>query len=132
VRKESFVTKRVLIVEDSSTIRDQLRRILTPEGFDVLEARDGLEGLEMAREHDDVAIMVCDVNMPRMDGIAMITVLRSEGNETPVLMLTTEGEPELIVQAKKAGARAWIIKPFDERLLVKAIKGLTDQGGANA
>jgi len=126
------VTKRVLIVEDSSTIRDQLRRILTPEGFDVLEARDGLEGLEMAREHDDVAIMVCDVNMPRMDGIAMITVLRSEGNETPVLMLTTEGEPELIVQAKKAGARAWIIKPFDERLLVKAIKGLTDQGGANA
>ncbi len=126
------MTKRVLIVEDSSTIRDQLRRILTPEGFDVLEARDGLEGLEMAREHDDVAIMVCDVNMPRMDGIAMITVLRSEGNETPVLMLTTEGEPELIVQAKKAGARAWIIKPFDERLLVKAIKGLTDQGGANA
>lgn len=126
------MTKRVLIVEDSSTIRDQLRRILTPEGFDVLEARDGLEGLEMAREHDDVAIMVCDVNMPRMDGIAMITVLRAEGNETPVLMLTTEGEPELIVQAKKAGARAWIIKPFDERLLVKAIKGLTDQGGANA
>ena len=50
------MTKRVLIVEDSSTIRDQLRRILTPEGFDVLEARDGLEGLEMAREHDDVAM----------------------------------------------------------------------------
>ena len=126
------MTKRVLIVEDSSTIRDQLRRILAPEGFDVLDARDGLEGLEMAREHDDIAIMVCDVNMPRMDGIAMITVLRAEGNETPVLMLTTEGEPELIVKAKKAGARAWIIKPFDERLLVKAIKGLTDQGGASA
>lgn len=116
--------RKVLVVEDSVTVRDQLRRALTPCGFRVVYAVDGLEGLEKVAAHDDIDLMICDVNMPRMDGITMIETLKEQGSSIPVLMLTTEGQPELILRAKAAGAKGWVIKPFDEDLLVKAAKSL--------
>jgi len=115
---------KVLIVEDSTTMRDQLRRALVPAGYEVIDARDGVEGIEMVKRHPDLVLLICDVNMPRMDGITMIETLRAEGPMAPILMLTTEGQPELIQKAKAAGARGWIIKPFDPRLLVKAVSSL--------
>ena len=119
------MNKRILVVEDSSTMRDQIRRALTPANFDVTDARDGVEGLEMYARHDDIALLICDVNMPRMDGITMIEQLRKEDNVPPILMLTTEGQPELIQRARAAGAKGWVIKPFDPALLVKAVSSLT-------
>lgn len=118
------MTRNVLIVDDSTTIRDQLRRALVVAGFGVLEARDGLEGLETVRDHADLAMMICDVNMPRMGGIEMIDLLKESGCTIPILMLTTEGEPKLILKAKAAGARGWIVKPIDASLLVKAVQSL--------
>lgn len=96
-------------------------------GHDVVEARDGIEGLEEMKR-DCPGVVVLDVNMPRMNGIEMLTRLRADGFDVPVLMLTTEGQPELIRQARSAGAKAWMVKPFDTELLLSAIARL---GGAS-
>ena len=116
--------KKVLVVDDSATVRPQVRLALAPSGYDIVEAFDGEDGLSKAREHDDIAIAICDVNMPRMDGIEMIKRMRADGLAVPIVMLTTEGQPALIKQAKEAGAKGWIVKPFNAQLLVKAVDKL--------
>lgn len=116
---------RILVVDDSATIRDQVRRALQPAGFEVFDARDGIDGLAQLDSAPDTALVICDVHMPRMDGLEMIALLRDRGDRRPVLMLTTEGQPALILRAKASGARGWIIKPFDPMLLVKAVQVLS-------
>ncbi|MCA9493638.1 MAG: response regulator [Myxococcales bacterium] len=121
------MSTRILVVDDSATIRDQVRRALTPAGFEVTDARDGVEGLARIEEEPETALVLCDVHMPRMDGLEMIERLKAAGNARPVLMLTTEGHPDLIRRAKASGARGWIIKPFDPALLVRAVQTLAVQ-----
>ena len=118
------MSKKILVVDDSATVRQQLRLALAPEGYEVIEARDGAEGLEQMIQVVDLSMAICDVNMPVMDGIEMITRVREKGLEIPLLMLTTEGQPSLIKKAKAAGAKGWIVKPFDAKLLVKAVQKL--------
>jgi len=116
------MAKKVLVVDDSSTVRQQLKMALTPAGFDISEAVDGQDGLEKIRaRHAELAVIICDVNMPRMNGIEMLEALQSEGISVPVVMLTTEGQPALIRRAKAAGAKGWIVKPFRKDLLVRAM-----------
>lgn len=116
---------KVLIVEDSVTVREQVGRALTPAGFEVLFAHDGVEGLKTIEANDDLRLIICDVNMPRMNGIQMIERIAENGGVAcPILMLTTEGEPQLIMRAKAAGARGWIVKPVDDVLLVKTARAL--------
>ena len=117
--------KKVLVVDDSVTIRHQLRMALTPAGYEVIEAFDGEDGLAKAQADPDLAMAICDVNMPRMDGIEMITKMRDCGLTLPIVMLTTEGAKELIIKAKQAGASGWIVKPFNAEMLVSAVKKLT-------
>lgn len=123
------VRRKILIVDDSVTIRRQVVSGLGGAGFDVLEAADGVEGAERIRVASDLALVLCDVNLPRSSGLEMLESLRDELTRRglPVLMLTTEGEPQLISRAKKAGARAWIVKPFKEHLLIGAVKKLTER-----
>jgi two-component system chemotaxis response regulator CheY len=118
------VRKKVLVVDDSVTVRQQLRMALAPAGYEVIEAFDGEDGLAKALEMPDLAMAICDVNMPRMDGIEMITLMRERGLTVPIVMLTTEGQPDLIRKAKRAGAKGWIVKPFNVSLLVKAVDKL--------
>lgn len=121
------MSKKILIVDDSATVRQQVGMALTQAGFAVLEAVDGVEGKEQIEKNDDLALVVCDVNMPRMNGLDMVTQVKSEDKYSglPILMLTTEGDPTLIAKAKKAGAKGWIVKPFNADLLVNAAKKLT-------
>jgi two-component system, chemotaxis family, chemotaxis protein CheY len=121
---------RVLVVDDSATIREQVRRTLVPAGFTVSDARDGVEGLARIVAEPDTVLVLCDVHMPRMDGLEMLSELQSRGNKRPVLLLTTEGHPDLIRRAKGSGARGWIIKPFEPTLLVKAVRSLAEQYAA--
>lgn len=114
---------KVLIVDDSSMVRDEVRAALTAGGHEVFEARDGLEGLDEIKRSTP-GVVILDVNMPRMNGIEMLTRLRADGFDVPVLMLTTEGQPELIRAAKAAGAKAWMVKPFQSELLLSAIARL--------
>jgi two-component system chemotaxis response regulator CheY len=119
--------KKILVVDDSATIRQQVSLALITAGFDVVQAADGLDGLAQVKQHDDIAMVLCDVNMPRMNGIDMVEQLKSDGGrpDLHVLMLTTEGAPALVARAKKLGAKGWIVKPFKAELLVAAVRKLT-------
>ena len=123
------MAKKVMVVDDSRTVRQQLGVLLADAGYEVLEASDGLEGVEKIGRTPDIAMVICDVNMPRMDGIQMPTMLREDPKTADllVLMLTTEGQPGLIARAKAAGARGWIVKPFKPDLLLGAVRKLVGE-----
>ncbi|MCE9571696.1 MAG: response regulator [Deltaproteobacteria bacterium] len=119
------MSKRILIVDDSPTVRQQVSATLCQAGYQVLEAIEGLDAI--GKVDASISMVVCDVNMPRMNGIEMIERLKSDGKGVgiPIVMLTTEGQPALIDRAKKAGAKGWIVKPFKPDLLLAAVKKLT-------
>jgi two-component system, chemotaxis family, chemotaxis protein CheY len=119
--------KKILIVDDSQTVRQQVSLALVQAGFDVLEAPDGEAGVKAVVANADIAAIVCDVNMPRLNGIDMLTQLKGlpRAGQLPVLMLTTEGQPALIRKAKEAGAKGWMVKPFNATQLVAAVQKLT-------
>lgn len=118
--------KKVLVVDDSETIRLEVSRTLGQAGFTVLEARDGAEGLAVATKNPDVALLVLDVNMPVMNGLEMLERLRQSPvtADIPVLLMTTEAEDRLIERAKKAGAKGWFIKPVKPEMLLMATNKL--------
>jgi two-component system chemotaxis response regulator CheY len=119
--------KKVLVVDDSITVRQQVGLALSQAGFEVVEAVDGLDGIDKLDGVSAIALVICDVNMPRMNGIEMVEKLKAENRHTkvPVVMLTTERQPDLVNRAKNAGAKGWIVKPFKAELLVAAAKKLT-------
>jgi two-component system chemotaxis response regulator CheY len=119
--------KKILIIDDSATVRQQVRSALAPAGFDIVEATDGVEGLETITNRADIAAVLCDVNMPRMGGLQMLELAKAQGRlvALPVVMLTTEGQPELVQQAKAVGAKGWIVKPFKPEHLVATMRKLT-------
>lgn len=114
--------KTILTVDDSRTMRDMLKMALVDAGFRVVQAEDGVHGLEML-EGETPDVIVTDLNMPRMDGFSFIEALRQESayRGTPILVLTTEVDTEKKKRAKAAGATGWIVKPFDTVKLVDAI-----------
>ncbi len=114
------MSKTVLVVDDSAMIRMQVKRALNGAGFTTIEAVDGQDAFE--KMGDGIDLVVCDVNMPRMSGIEFLERVRDEGDpDVPVLMLTTEAQPELIRQARDMGAKGWIVKPFKPHLLIAAV-----------
>jgi two-component system chemotaxis response regulator CheY len=121
------MTKTVLVVDDSSTVRQQVSMALKQAGFAILEAANGAEGLASVNANPAIDMVVCDVNMPVLNGLDMVEriKLRPEHRALPILMLTTEGQPSMIKRAKQAGAVGWIVKPFDANQLVQAAKHLT-------
>jgi two-component system chemotaxis response regulator CheY len=115
------MSKKIMIVDDSKTIRQQVTFTLTKGGYEVVEAEDGQDGIEKLKANADVAMVISDVNMPNMNGLEMVEKLKSEGNTVPVIMLTTEGAADLIQRAKEAGAKGWLVKPFQPDQLVAAV-----------
>jgi two-component system, chemotaxis family, chemotaxis protein CheY len=117
--------KKVLVVDDSETVRQQVRQALAPAGYDIVEAIDGLDGLNKIRGSSDLTLVLCDVNMPQMNGLEMISEVHKEGRKTPIIMLTSEGQPSLIRRARESGAKGWIVKPFKVELLLAAVNKVT-------
>lgn len=119
--------KKILVVDDSETIRMEVSRALRAAGYMVVEASDGVDGLERLSEHQDLSMVILDVNMPRMSGLDMLERMSSTGTaKVPALMLTTEAQQSMIARAKAAGAKGWIIKPVKMELLVSAVNKLTN------
>ena len=125
------MANKILIVDDSETIRARVASALEQAGFATITARDGIEGL-VAVQKEAPAMVILDVNMPRMNGLDMIAEVQRIGAKIPILMLTTEGQPSLIRRAREAGAKGWIVKPFKPELLVAAVTKLIDQPRAAA
>jgi two-component system chemotaxis response regulator CheY len=124
--------KKILVIDDSETIRQQVKQALAATGYEIIEAVDGIDGLEKLRAVADLDIALCDVNMPRMNGLDMIAEVQRSGPKIPILMLTTEGQPSLIRRARESGAKGWIVKPFKPELLVAAVTKLIDPPAAPA
>jgi two-component system chemotaxis response regulator CheY len=117
------VIKTVLTIDDSRTMRDMLMMALVDAGYRVIQAVDGIDGLEtLSAEGADVVIT--DINMPRLDGFGVIEGVRADPNhrQTPVLVLTTESDAAKKQRARDAGATGWIVKPFDPAKLVEAVR----------
>lgn len=117
------MTKLVLTVDDSRTMRDMLHLALSEAGYRVIQAVDGLDGLEVL-EGEQPDIIVTDINMPRMDGFGFIEGVRRHGKHraTPILVLTTESDSDKKLRARQAGATGWIVKPFNPVKLVDALR----------
>lgn len=120
------MAKKILIIDDSMTIRQQVCAALSSASFEVVEAADGVEGLEAIVGRDDLGAVLCDVNMPRMGGLEMLEMLQAKGQlrGLPIVMLTTEGQPALVQRAKAAGAKGWLVKPFKPEHLVATMRKL--------
>jgi two-component system, chemotaxis family, chemotaxis protein CheY len=115
---------KILIVDDSKVVRHQLKKCLEAAGFEVVVCEDGHIGHEAAKTITDINIIICDYNMPQMNGIAMIRLVRKIEiyKDIPVFMLTTESSKLLKDSANEIGILAWIIKPFAPAPLVAGIK----------
>jgi two-component system chemotaxis response regulator CheY len=116
----------VLVVDDSSTVRNELTQFLQQNGFTVSNAVDGMDGLGKLRQDPGIRLVVCDVNMPRMDGLTMAEKVRSELGNTRVniVMLTTENSPAMKERGKAAGVRGWIVKPFNGPAVLPSFRSL--------
>ena len=117
----------ILIVDDSESLRTQLRKDLESAKFKVVEAEDGLEALSRLHEHSkEISLVICDVNMPRMDGLSFCAKVRemSHFKALPILMMTTESSSDLKAQGKNLGVLAWITKPYVAEKLIGVLKKL--------
>lgn len=113
----------ILAVDDSASLRQMVVYALREAGHDVIEASNGNEGLQQARDNS-ADLVLSDVNMPDKDGLQMVRELRELPHHrfTPVLMLTTESTPEKKQEGKEAGATGWLVKPFDPEKLISTIR----------
>ncbi len=117
------MAKTVLSVDDSGSIRQMVSFTLKSAGYTVIEAVDGQDGLDKAKQKT-VDLVLTDQNMPRMDGLTLIKSLRAMPSyrTVPILMLTTESGDAMKSQGKAAGATGWIVKPFDPQKLLEVVK----------
>ncbi len=106
--------RRILVIDDSSMIRRKLERILRGEGFEVVEASDGVEGLALIRGGESFGLVFCDMNMPNKDGMDLLRESKDERAEKgiPVVVISTDGRREQMMLAKELGVKAWLVKPF--------------------
>jgi two-component system chemotaxis response regulator CheY len=120
------MTKTILTIDDSASIRQMVAMTLKGAGLNVLEAGNGLEGYNTATTNT-VHAVVTDLNMPVMNGLEFLKKFRQHpsGKGIPVILLTTESDEELKRQARESGATGWIVKPFKQDQLLAVIKKVT-------
>lgn len=121
------MSKKILTVDDSPSMRMLLRNALAEEGHDVHEAEDGVAALEWLARNRQPDLVITDINMPRLDGFGLVEAMRSkaEHRNLPILVLTTESSDEKKARARAAGATGWIVKPFEPVKLAAAIRRVT-------
>jgi two-component system chemotaxis response regulator CheY len=117
--------KLIMVVDDSPSLRQVVGIALRGAGYEVLEACDGRDALGKLKGQK-VHLIVSDVNMPNMDGIALVKAVKQLPNYkfTPIMMLTTESEQSKKMEGKEAGAKAWLVKPFQPPILLDAVSKL--------
>ena len=117
--------RTIMTVDDSTSVRQMVSFTLRNEGFNIIEASDGIDALEKLSD-DKVNMILTDLNMPNMDGIDFIKQVRrgAASKFVPIVMLTTESQTEKKMEGKAAGATGWIVKPFKPQQLLAVVKKL--------
>ena len=116
------MAKTILAVDDSASIRQMVAFTLKGAGYEVIQAVDGQDALDKANYHK-VNLVLTDINMPRMDGLKLLELLRKLAHykNIPILILTTESGDEIKAKGRAAGATGWLVKPFDPKRLLEVI-----------
>ncbi len=124
------MVKKIVVIDDSRTARQQVKATLVEFGYEVVEAVDGRDGLMKIAANADAALIICDINMPVMNGLELLARLRLErpDHQVPVVVLTTEAQPALLQRAKEAGAKGWIVKPFKPHTFLATVRKLVGDG----
>jgi len=119
------MAKTLLIIDDSASLRQVVKLTLVSAGYEVIEACDGVDALQKL-DGTRVHLIICDVNMPNMDGITFVRQVKTLPNYkfTPIIMLTTESLESRKQEGQAAGAKAWIVKPFKPDTLLNAVSRL--------
>ena len=119
------MAKTILIVDDSASIRQVVGIALRSSGYDVIEACDGKDALSKMTGQK-INLIISDVNMPNMDGITFLTEVKKNASYkfTPVIMLTTEAGQDKMAAGRAAGAKAWVVKPFQPPQMLAAVAKL--------
>lgn len=119
------MSKTILVVDDAASIRQVVGIALRGAGYSVIEASDGKEGLAKLNG-DKIHLIISDVNMPNMDGITFVKELKKlpAYKFTPVIMLTTESQEAKKQEGQAAGAKAWVVKPFQPQQMLAAVSKL--------
>lgn len=115
------MARRILIVEDSALVRDQMRLFLETHGYRVIVAENGREGLRKTVD-EKPDLIICDVHMPEMNGLEMLAEVRAKGIDVPAFVLTTEASKDMVAEGRKVGATAWMVKPFKPDAMLKGLK----------
>jgi two-component system chemotaxis response regulator CheY len=125
------MSKKILAVDDSGSLRQMLAFSLRSGGYQVVDAVDGNDGLGKAQA-TRFDLVLTDQNMPNMDGLTLIRSLRAlpDYRSVPILMLTTETSPEMKQQGREAGANGWLVKPFDPQRLLEVVGKMIGPGSA--
>lgn len=120
------MSKHILIVDDSKTVRNLVAFIMKKEGFKVTMAEDGLDGLEKLYSNPEVDLIISDINMPRMDGFTFIKTVREQEayRDMPIVVLSTEGQEQDIKKGINLGANLYMVKPAQPDQMVKNIRML--------
>ena len=118
---------KILIVDDTKTLRDLLRAALVSAGHDVIEAENGAIGLERFRATQP-RLVITDLHMPEMNGVELTRAIRAlpEGAGVPIFVLSTEAAPEHRAEGRQAGATGWMVKPFDAGRMLATIERYAD------
>jgi len=118
------VAKRILAVDDSASVRQMQRFVLSGAGYDVIDAIDGRDGLAQLEKSGAVNLILTDLNMPNLDGVGFIKAVRASNAHrlTPIVVISTESQQEKKQAARAAGATGWIVKPFTPEQLLAVVK----------
>ena len=120
------MAKNILIIDDSKTVRNLVAFVMKKDGFKVISAEDGLEGLEKLYSTEQIDLIICDVNMPRMDGFTFIKNVREQEmyRDLPIIVLSTEGREKDIQTGMNLGANLYMVKPAQPEKLLRNTKML--------
>ena len=119
------MAKTILIVDDSASLRQVVNIALASAGYEVIEACDGVDALTKL-DGRKIHLIISDVNMPNMDGITLVKEIKQKPDYkfTPIIMLTTESQDDMKAKGQAAGARAWVVKPFQPAQMLTAVSKL--------
>ncbi|MBQ49924.1 MAG: two-component system response regulator [Zetaproteobacteria bacterium] len=115
---------KILVVEDAESIRVLITIYLNDSGHEIIEARDGKQGLKILNENHDIDVILSDIHMPVMDGIEMLNNIKADNklNKIPVIMITTETSGAAVDACREGGAKGFVVKPFEQDKLVQLIE----------
>ena len=119
---------KVLVVDDSKTVRSIIKKILRPYNFEIFEAENGEEALDLLYEHDGFDLILLDWSMPGMDGYDFLKTVRRnpEWKDIKIMMVTSENHQQSVIEALDAGADEYLMKPFDSKMLITKINMLME------